>query len=133
MPVTDVRLSGYRHHGYRALRSPAETPLHKLEPVCRRLTERLTTASSPPSAFRQVVDAWFYALAKDALAGGATEDKLAEAVDRLMTARLAEVTDINPGNKISVAIAFDVSPGTVPATIEFHDSMFSGGVRVAVK
>ncbi|MBF6148035.1 DUF4352 domain-containing protein [Nocardia nova] len=41
--------------------------------------------------------------------------------------------DINPGNKISVAIAFDVSPGTVPASIEFHDSMFSGGARVAVR
>ncbi|WP_245662379.1 DUF4352 domain-containing protein [Nocardia vermiculata] len=42
-------------------------------------------------------------------------------------------TDINPGNKITVAIAFDVSPGTVPTAIEFHDSMFSGGVRVAVR
>ncbi|WP_227983227.1 DUF4352 domain-containing protein [Nocardia spumae] len=41
--------------------------------------------------------------------------------------------EINPGNKISVAIAFDVSPGTVPATIEFHDSIFSGGARVAVR
>ncbi len=41
--------------------------------------------------------------------------------------------DINPGNKISVAVAFDLSPGTVPATIEFHDSMFSGGARVAVR
>ncbi|WP_067899088.1 DUF4352 domain-containing protein [Nocardia vaccinii] len=40
--------------------------------------------------------------------------------------------DINPGNSISVAIAFDVSPETVPATLEFHDSMFSGGARVSV-
>ncbi|MBF6439296.1 DUF4352 domain-containing protein [Nocardia cyriacigeorgica] len=41
-------------------------------------------------------------------------------------------TDINPGNKFSVILAFDVPVGTVPAALEFHDSMFSGGVRVAV-
>ncbi|MGW0004660.1 DUF4352 domain-containing protein [Nocardia grenadensis] len=40
-------------------------------------------------------------------------------------------TDINPGNKFSVTFAFDVPVGTRPATLEFHDSMFSGGVRVA--
>ncbi|MFI1920507.1 DUF4352 domain-containing protein [Nocardia sp. NPDC020380] len=43
------------------------------------------------------------------------------------------VTDINPGNKVAVALAFDVPKGTVPNAIEFHDSMFSGGVRVALK
>ncbi|MGW0356288.1 BREX system ATP-binding protein BrxD [Nocardia nova] len=72
--------------------SETETPLHKLETVYRRLTERLATASSPPSAFRHVIDAWFYALEEDALVEGATEDQLAAAVDRLMTARLAEVS-----------------------------------------
>ncbi len=41
-----------------------------------------TTASFPPSALRPVVDAWFYALEEDALADGASEDDLAEAVDR---------------------------------------------------
>ncbi|WP_297617050.1 DUF4352 domain-containing protein [Nocardia sp.] len=41
--------------------------------------------------------------------------------------------EINPGNKISVSIPFDVPKGTVPATVEFHDSMFSGGARVALK
>ncbi|MFD5178760.1 DUF4352 domain-containing protein [Nocardia sp. NPDC058379] len=40
---------------------------------------------------------------------------------------------INPGNKKSVVIAFDVPKGTVPAAIEFHDSMFSNGVRVALR
>ncbi|UGT53759.1 DUF4352 domain-containing protein [Nocardia asteroides] len=40
---------------------------------------------------------------------------------------------INPGNKVSVIIAFDVPKGTVPAAIEFHDSMFSGGTRVALR
>ncbi|MFC9998627.1 DUF4352 domain-containing protein [Nocardia sp. NPDC127526] len=41
-------------------------------------------------------------------------------------------TEINPGNTISVLIAFDLPPGTVPTAIEFHDSMFSEGTRVAL-
>lgn len=72
--------------------SETETPLHKLETVYRRVTERLTTSSFPPSALRPVVDAWFYALEEDALADGADEDELPEAVERLLTARLAEVS-----------------------------------------
>ncbi|NJA55279.1 BREX system ATP-binding protein BrxD [Streptomyces sp. NEAU-H3] len=72
--------------------SETETPLHKLETVYRRLTERLTTASFPPRALRPVVDAWFYALEEDALADGAAESELPPAVDRLLTARLAEVS-----------------------------------------
>ncbi|WP_068057222.1 BREX system ATP-binding protein BrxD [Nocardia xishanensis] len=72
--------------------SETETPLHKLETVYRRLTERLTTASFPPSALRSVVDAWFYALEEDALTAGADEDSLVGAVDELMTARLVEVS-----------------------------------------
>lgn len=38
--------------------------------------------------------------------------------------------DINPGNSIRVKAAFDVPPGTQPAELEVHDSMFSGGVKV---
>ncbi|MFI9511261.1 BREX system ATP-binding protein BrxD [Nocardia sp. NPDC052566] len=72
--------------------SETETPLHKLETVYRRLTERLTTSSFPPSALRPVVDAWFYALEEDALADGATDAELPTAVEQLMTARLAEVS-----------------------------------------
>ncbi|CCF62563.1 BREX system ATP-binding protein BrxD [Nocardia cyriacigeorgica] len=72
--------------------SETETPLHKLETVYRRLTERLTTSSFPPSALRSVVDAWFYALEEDALATGADDDSLIEAVDHLMAARLIEVS-----------------------------------------
>ncbi|WP_067804301.1 BREX system ATP-binding protein BrxD [Nocardia beijingensis] len=72
--------------------SETETPLHKLETVYRRLTERLTTSSFPPSALRSVVDAWFYALEEDALAAGADDDSLISAVDELMTARLIEVS-----------------------------------------
>ncbi|WKX69249.1 BREX system ATP-binding protein BrxD [Streptomyces sp. XD-27] len=72
--------------------SETETPLHKLETVYRRLTERLTTASFPPSALRPIADSWFYALEEDALAAGASEDDLAREVEKLLTARLAEVS-----------------------------------------
>lgn len=72
--------------------SETETPLHKLETVYRRLTERLATPGFPPSAVRPVVDAWFYALEEDALAAGATEEELPGRVEQLMTARLTEVS-----------------------------------------
>ncbi|MFI5868311.1 BREX system ATP-binding protein BrxD [Streptomyces sp. NPDC051546] len=72
--------------------SETETPLHKLETVYRRLTERLTTASFPPSALRPVVDAWFYALEEDVLASGADEEDLPQEVEKLLTSRLAEVS-----------------------------------------
>lgn len=72
--------------------SETETPLHRLETVYRRLTERLTTASFPPSALRPVVDAWFYALEEDALADGASEDELAAATAELLRVRLSEVS-----------------------------------------
>ncbi|MFG1879531.1 BREX system ATP-binding protein BrxD [Sphaerisporangium sp. NPDC049003] len=72
--------------------SENETPLHKLETVYRRLIEHLTTASFPPSALRPVVDAWFYAMEEDALAAGATEEELPAEVEKLLVARLAEVS-----------------------------------------
>ncbi|BBC43331.1 hypothetical protein [Mycobacterium phage Y10] len=40
--------------------------------------------------------------------------------------------DINPGNQIEVRVAFDVPPGTQPAELALHDSMFSGGARLAI-
>ncbi|MFI6869712.1 DUF4352 domain-containing protein [Nocardia sp. NPDC050406] len=58
-----------------------------------------------------------------------TNDSMAEA--NINTNVIA--TEINPGNKVPVAIAFDVPAGTDPVAIEFHDSMFSGGARVALK
>ncbi|MEY9912838.1 hypothetical protein ABIA35_009105 [Catenulispora sp. MAP12-49] len=72
--------------------SETETPLHRLETVYRRLTERLTTASFPPSALRPVVDAWFYALEEDALAAGVSDVDLTGAVEELLVLRLAEVS-----------------------------------------
>ncbi|MFD6390775.1 DUF4352 domain-containing protein [Nocardia sp. NPDC060259] len=38
--------------------------------------------------------------------------------------------ELNPGLSVATAIVFDVPPGTVPAVLQFHDSMFSGGVKV---
>jgi hypothetical protein len=72
--------------------SETETPLHKLETVYRRLTERLSTAAFPPSALRPVVDAWFYALEEDALATETDQSELEDEVERLLTLRLAEVS-----------------------------------------
>lgn len=41
------------------------------------------------------------------------------------------LTNINPGNTVTGApLLFDVAPGTKIASIELHDSMFSGGVKV---
>ncbi|WP_328846442.1 BREX system ATP-binding protein BrxD [Streptomyces sp. NBC_00258] len=72
--------------------SETETPLHKLETVYRRLTERLATSGFPPSALRPVVDSWFYTLEEDALADGAAEEDLSTRVEQLMTTRLTEVS-----------------------------------------
>lgn len=41
--------------------------------------------------------------------------------------------NINPGNTVQVKVVFDMPEGAVPATIELHDSMFSGGADVALK
>jgi hypothetical protein len=43
------------------------------------------------------------------------------------------MSDINPGNSIQVKAAFDVPPGTQPAELEVHDSMFSGGAKVRLQ
>ncbi|WP_283096808.1 BREX system ATP-binding protein BrxD [Frankia umida] len=80
--------------------SENETPLHRLETVYRRLTERLTTATFPPSALRQVVDGWFYALEEDVLATDAAAGVNAEVLDRavaeLVDRRLADVARTAP-------------------------------------
>ena len=39
---------------------------------------------------------------------------------------------INPGNAVDAKVVFDLPPGTVIATLELHDSAFSGGVKVPV-
>jgi len=43
------------------------------------------------------------------------------------------LNEINPGNKVDGVVVFDIPKNATPATLELHDSMFSGGVQVAVK
>jgi P-loop Domain of unknown function (DUF2791) len=80
--------------------SETETPLHRLETVYRRLTERLTTATHRPSALRPVVDSWLYTLEEEVLDDGDVpvddEDTLAAAVGELLEQRLAEVARTTP-------------------------------------
>ncbi|MFB7559006.1 MULTISPECIES: BREX system ATP-binding protein BrxD [Streptomyces] len=80
--------------------SETETPLHRLETVYRRLTERLTTATHQPSALRAIVDSWFYTLEEEVLDAGETDEEdetsLAAAVDALMERRLADVARTTP-------------------------------------
>ncbi|BDH15730.1 BREX system ATP-binding protein BrxD [Streptomyces hygroscopicus] len=80
--------------------SETETPLHRLETVYRRLTERLATATHQPSALRAVVDSWFYTLEEEVLDGSEIdeddEEALASAVDALMERRLADVARTTP-------------------------------------
>lgn len=40
---------------------------------------------------------------------------------------------INPGNTVTLKVVYDMPVGAVPASMELHDSMFSGGVEVALR
>jgi hypothetical protein len=84
--------------------SETETPLHRLETVYRRLTERLSTATHPPSALRPLVDSWLYTLEEEVLdtsettgeITGVDDPRLSSAVDELMEQRLAAVARTTP-------------------------------------
>ena len=80
--------------------SETETPLHKLETVYRRVTENLATAEFPPSAFREVVDGWFFSLEQDVIASEMVQPSdtagLATAVDTLLERRLLVVSQTAP-------------------------------------
>lgn len=43
------------------------------------------------------------------------------------------LNEINPGNTVTGVVVFDVPKGIALAKIELHDSMFSGGVDVALR
>lgn len=80
--------------------SETETPLHKLETVYRRLTERLATAAHRPSALRSIVNSWFYTLEEQVLDADEInpddQAALGEAVDALLEKRLADVARTTP-------------------------------------
>jgi hypothetical protein len=80
--------------------SETETPLHRLETVYRRLTERLATADTTQGALRNIVDGWFFTLEEDVLAEGsiASTDasELLKRTNDLLERRLAEVARTAP-------------------------------------
>ncbi len=73
--------------------SEAETPLHRLETVYRRLIEHLMTEGGERGALRSIIDGWFYALEEEVLARGeeCSEDALLQATEALMTERLRPI------------------------------------------
>jgi hypothetical protein len=75
--------------------SEAETPLHRLETVYRRLIERLSTSDGGQGALRGILDAWFYVLEEDVLADGTVDETDTQALlartDALMEQRLAAI------------------------------------------
>lgn len=75
--------------------SEGETPLHHLETVYRRAVERLATPDAPTAALRSVVDAWFFGLEEEVLAGGEVSESdeagLLAATNVLAERRLATV------------------------------------------
>src|SRR5208282_4162988 len=80
--------------------SETETPLHRLETVYRRLMERLSTADQEQGAFRNIVDAWFFALEEDVLAEcgeqAPAQEELLMRTGALMEQRLVSITQIAP-------------------------------------
>ena len=80
--------------------SETETPLHRLETVYRRLTERLATVDTPQGAWQNIIDGWFFTLEEDILAEGAIEasdaQQLLRRTNDLLEQRLAKVTSSAP-------------------------------------
>jgi hypothetical protein len=80
--------------------SEAETPLHRLETIYRRLIERLSTSDTFQGALRGVLDSWFYALEEDVLAEGGIDESDAAALlartNALMEQRLAAINGYAP-------------------------------------
>lgn len=79
--------------------SETETPLHRLETIYRRVTENLTTESTAPSAFREVIDEWLRVLEEDAVAAGVPavdHVELAARTQTLLEQRLAAVSRTAP-------------------------------------
>lgn len=43
------------------------------------------------------------------------------------------MSEINPGNTVTGTLVYDMPEGAAPVSIELHDSMFSGGVKVGLR
>jgi hypothetical protein len=57
---------------------------------------------------------------------------VADAMAAITLNNKSMVIAMKPGFNMTVKVPFDVPSGTVPATIELHDSVFSDGARVQV-
>lgn len=66
-------------------------------------------------------------------ASGKQYSASSEAAIYLPSAQQAFLEDINPGNSVTGTLVYDVPKTMVPAAIELHDSMFSGGVTVRLR
>ncbi|WOX21222.1 BREX system ATP-binding protein BrxD [Streptomyces solicathayae] len=115
--------------------SETETPLHRLETVYRRLTERLATATHQPSALKAVVDSWFYTLEEEILDAGEVSDDdekaLAAAVDELMEQRLADVARTTPAFAAALRGYRDARANGDAATAEALIAWLGGQKSVA--
>lgn len=80
--------------------SETETPLHRLETVYRRITERLATVDKPQDALQNIIDGWFFTLEEDILTEGAIAandaQQLLSRTNDLLEQRLAKVTSSSP-------------------------------------
>lgn len=80
--------------------SEAETPLHRMETVYRRLVEHLSTEQFGAGALRPVLDGWIFTLEEDVLAAGSVTEDDAEGLDQataaLLERRLATISRSTP-------------------------------------
>lgn len=74
----------------------SETPLYKLQAIYRRAVETLRTESAVPSALRNVIDAWLYAIEEDAAELSGRPEPRPSDVTSLMEKRLEEVSRVTP-------------------------------------
>jgi P-loop Domain of unknown function (DUF2791) len=115
--------------------SETETPLHRMETVYRRLTERLATEQFTPSALRPVLDGWIFTLEEDVLAGGDVAEDDAEALDAAVSAllerRLAAISASTPGFAAALRAYRRASADSEHATAEGLAAWLGGQPQVA--
>ncbi len=111
--------------------SELETPLHKLETVYRRVCESLRTSAFPPSAFRSVVDAWFFGVENDAAAAAGADQATPEQVAALLDQRLGQVAAATPVFPIALRGYLNALDSGDEATAESVIAWLSGQPHVA--
>lgn len=80
--------------------SEVDTPPHKYQTIYRRLVEQLSTSTERAGALRSIVDAWFFNLEDDVLAGGEIDESdtvaLTARTGELIEQRLVEINKTAP-------------------------------------